>query len=75
MAHSLPLTDEPVVGAVPAFGVDLGLPARAVESAIDHVLAVTADLGDEVSGGALPFDQRRRRDLVRVLARGRHALS
>lgn len=58
-----------------AFGAELGLPVRAVESTIDHVLTVTADLGHEVAGGALPFGQRRRRDLVRVLARRRHDLS
>ncbi len=57
-----------------AFGADLGLPSRAVESTIEQVLSATADVGEELTHEALPLDQRRRHDLTRTLQRRRQEL-
>lgn len=58
-----------------AFGVEIGLPERAVQATIDHVLQVTDGLADDVAAGALPFDPQRQRDLVRTLRQRHRALS
>lgn len=57
-----------------AFGAELGLPARAIESALAEVLAVTDPIIDEISAGALPWNDRLRRDIVRQLRRRRRDL-
>lgn len=57
------------------FGVRIGLPARAVESAVHGVLEATDGLADDLAAGALPFDPRRRRDLVRTLTFRRRLLT
>ncbi len=53
------------------FGADIGLPARAVQSAIDQVLAVTAAVEGQIAEGAIPWDAQRTRDLVRTIRRRR----
>lgn len=52
----------------------IGLPERAAESAIEEVLRVTASMIDELAGGALPWNDNLRRDIVRQLRRRRHDL-
>ncbi|WP_237565327.1 type II toxin-antitoxin system HipA family toxin [Ornithinimicrobium cavernae] len=56
------------------FGEQLGLPGPAVERVLDEVLTVTADLIEQVRDGVVPWDARRRRDLVRRLERRRRDL-
>lgn len=55
-------------------GRSVGLPARAVDSTLDHVLAVTAGMVEELAAGALPLDQYRRTRLVRTLRSRRRSL-
>lgn len=57
-----------------SFGTDIGLPAPAVDQAIEEVLSATADLVDEIEAGAVGWDSRRRRDLARALRRRRRDL-
>lgn len=54
-----------------SFGVDLGLPTRAAESALQQALDATAGLDDDLASGALPFDANLTRTLRRQLARRR----
>ena len=56
------------------FGEEIGVPGPAVERVLEEVLAATADLVEQVREGVVPFDARRRRDLVRVLERRRRDL-
>ncbi|MDO5533483.1 MAG: HipA domain-containing protein [Propionibacteriaceae bacterium] len=53
------------------FGVDVGLPQRAAERALDVALEATGPLLGDVADGALPFNANLRRDLVRQLGRRR----
>lgn len=55
-------------------GRAVGLPARAVESILDHVLDVTAGMIEELAAGAVPLDQFRRTRLVRTLRNRRRSL-
>lgn len=57
------------------FGVEVGLPARAVDSTIEHVLSATPGIGDELAAGVLPFGQRRQHDLIRTHRRRRRELT
>lgn len=57
-----------------AFGAEIGLPAAAVDRAIEEVLAATVDVIDEIEAGAIGWDSRRRRDLTRTLRRRRRDL-
>lgn len=58
-----------------AFAQDVGLAARAAERAIDEVLVATEHLVEEISGGAIPLDDTRTRNLVRGLRHRRELLS
>lgn len=57
-----------------AFGAALGLPARAVESALDTVLAATEEVVAELDAGVLPWNANLRRTVVRQLGRRRRDL-
>lgn len=56
------------------FGAELGLPEPAVGRVLAEVLTITADVIEQVRDGAVPWDTRRRRDLVRTLERRRRDL-
>lgn len=56
------------------FGSALGLPERAVESALAEVLSATDSLLDELESGALPWNANLRRTVVRQLGRRRRDL-
>lgn len=56
-------------------GDEVGLPGPVVDRVLDEVLAATADVIEDVRSGAIGWDTRRRRDLVRVLDRRRRALT
>ncbi|USQ75670.1 type II toxin-antitoxin system HipA family toxin [Ornithinimicrobium cryptoxanthini] len=60
--------------ALRQFGDEIGVPPPAVERVLAEVLAATADVVEQVRDGVVPFDARRRRDLVRVLERRRRDL-
>lgn len=57
--------------AFTTFGVEIGLPPRAVTSAIAHVLDVTEAVEVQIGNGAVPWNAQRRRDLVRTIRRRR----
>lgn len=50
-----------------AFGAELGLPAAAVERALNDVLSVTEPMLDDLAGGVLPWNATQRREVVRQL--------
>lgn len=52
-----------------AFGSTLGLPSRAVDTALDEVLDATASVPDELAAGALPWNANLTRDIIRQLRR------
>lgn len=56
------------------FGTEVGLPATAVDRAIEEVLAATADVIDVLEAGAIGWDAGRVRDLTRTLRRRRRDL-
>ena len=56
------------------FGERIGLPAPAVDRVIADVLSATAPVVEDVEAGAVPWDVRRRQDLVRTLRRRRRDL-
>ncbi|AKU14863.1 type II toxin-antitoxin system HipA family toxin [Luteipulveratus mongoliensis] len=53
------------------FADTIGLPERAAVRALDEVLRATEPVIEGIDGGAVPFDTRRQRDLVRGLKRRR----
>lgn len=57
------------------FGARLGLPRRAIDRTVDEVLAVTERIEEEIADGAIGFDTRRQRDLVRALRRRRRVIA
>lgn len=52
-----------------AFADSIGLPEKAASRAIDDVLKATASTLDDLEQGAIEFDPRRQRDLMRGLRR------
>lgn len=58
-----------------AFGSALGLPGRAVASALDEVLAATDGVLGQLDAGALPWTANVRRAVVRQLGRRRRDLA
>lgn len=56
------------------FGTKVGLPAAAVDRAIQEVLTATTDMINDIEAGAIGWDARRRRDLTRSLRRRRRDL-
>jgi len=54
-----------------AFGTEIGLQAAVV---IDEVLAATESVTEDLTEGAVPWDERRRRDTVRAVRRRRRDL-
>jgi len=56
-----------------AFAAAVGLPAGAADRTLDEVLTATAGTADDLAGGALPFDARTTRDVVRSLRNRRRA--
>jgi serine/threonine-protein kinase HipA len=57
-----------------AFGAALGLPARAVESALAEVLEATGSVPDEVRAGAVPWHPGLRQAVAGQLRRRRQEL-
>ena len=57
-----------------SFGETVGLPRAAVDRVLAEVLEATADVPAQIEAGAVPWDPRRRADLVRTLRRRRRDL-
>lgn len=57
-----------------SFGETVGLPRAAVDRVLAEVLEATADVPAQIEAGAVPWDPRRRQDLVRTLRRRRRDL-
>lgn len=57
-----------------AFARDIGLTDTVADGVLNELLSATDHLADEIAGGAIGWDDRRRQDILRALRRRRLAL-